>query len=122
MAQTVDTLMRGNIFGVFNERDDQKRRALIASLWAEDGVFIVIPEGRYEGHSGVERAAASLIDMFPSFAFTGLGDVQSYSGVGMLRWGYGPTGAEPVRTGFDVLVMNGDKIGAVYVFNDPPKK
>jgi hypothetical protein len=33
-----------------------------------------------------------------------------------------PTGAEAVITGIDVLVMKGDKIGAVYVFLDPPKK
>jgi hypothetical protein len=37
-------------------------------------------------------------------------------------WGFGPAGAEPVVTGSDVLVMKGDKIGALYAFVDPPKK
>ena len=107
--------------GVFGEHDAQKRRTTIASLWAEDGVFID-PEGRYEGHSGIERAAAGLNEKFPTFTFTERGAVQSYNGVGRLPWGYGPAGAEAVITGIDVLVIKGDKIGAVYTFLDSPKK
>ena len=117
MAQTVDALMRKNIYGVFSERDVQKRQAKIAEVWAEDGVFIVA-EGRYEGHSGIETAAAGLIESFPAFEFRDRGEMQSFNGVGRLAWGFGPPGAEPVITGIDVLVMKGDKIGAVYVFRD----
>jgi hypothetical protein len=40
----------------------------------------------------------------------------------MIPWGFGPTGADPVITGIDVLVMKNDKISAVYVFEDSPKK
>ena len=43
-------------------------------------------------------------------------------GVGKLDWGFGPAGAEAVVTGIDVLVIKGDKIGAIYTFLDPPKK
>jgi len=42
-------------------------------------------------------------------------------GVGKLDWGFGPAGAEPVITGIDVLVIKGDKIGAIYTFLDPPR-
>lgn len=121
MTHTVETLILENIHGIFGEHDPQKRRAKIASLWAEDGVFIV-PEGRYDGHSGIERAAAGFIGQFPTFIFTERGEVQSYSGVGMVPWAYGPSGAEAVLTGIDVLVMKGDRIAAVYVFHDPPTK
>jgi hypothetical protein len=37
-------------------------------------------------------------------------------GVGKLDWGFGPAGAEAVVTGIDVLVIKGDKIGAIYTF------
>lgn len=37
-AQTVETLLRENIHGVFSEPDAEKRRKNIARLWAEDGV------------------------------------------------------------------------------------
>ena len=67
MAQAVETLIRENMHGVFGEHDAQKRRTKIASLWAEDGVFID-PEARYEGHSGIERAATGLIEKSPTFS------------------------------------------------------
>jgi hypothetical protein len=50
------------------------------------------------------------------------GDIVAYHGVGKLDWGFGPAGAEFVIIGSDVLVMKGDKIGALYTFVNPPKK
>lgn len=49
MARTVETLLRENIHGVFEEHDAEKRRSKIASLWADDAVFID-HDTRYEGH------------------------------------------------------------------------
>src|ERR1700741_4494320 len=51
MAQTVETLLRENVHGVFSEPDTEKRHKAISRLWAEDGVFID-HDARYEGHSG----------------------------------------------------------------------
>jgi hypothetical protein len=121
MAQTVETLLRENIHGVFSEPDTEKRHNNIARLWAEDGVFID-PDTRYEGHSGIALAADGLAKKFPNFIFTERGEIVAYHGVGKLDWGFGPAGAEAVITGIDVLVMKGDKIGALYTFVDPPKK
>jgi hypothetical protein len=120
MAQTIDTLLRENIHGVFGEPDAEKRRNNIARLWAEDGVFID-PDSRYERHSGIALAVEVVVKKFPKFIFTERG-IQANDGVGKLDWGFGPAGAEAVVTGIDVLVMKGDKIGAVYTFVDPPKK
>jgi hypothetical protein len=121
MSPTIETLLRENIHGVFEEHDAQKRRRKVATLWAEDGILIN-PDSRSEGHSGVENAAAGLIKKFPTFTFTERGEIQAYNGVGKLEWAYGPAGEEPVVTGIDVLVMRGDKIGALYTFLDPKKK
>jgi len=121
MAQTIETLLRENIHGVFGEHDAQKRWNNIARLWAEDGVF-VDHNSRYEGHSGIDRAVAGLVEKFPKFVFTERGELQAFNGVGKLDWGFGPAGAEAVITGIDVLVMKGDKIGALYTFIDLPKK
>jgi hypothetical protein len=121
MAQTVETLLRENIHSVFSEPDTKKRHDNITRLWAEDGVFID-PDSRYEGHSGIALAADGLAKKFPNFIFTERGEIQAYHGVGKLDWGFGPAGAEAVITGIDVLVMKGDKIGALYTFVNPPKK
>ena len=120
MARTVETLLRENIHGVFEEQDAVKRRSKIASLWAEDGVFID-PDARYEGHTGVDRAAAGLIKQFPDFVFTERG-IQVFNGVGKLVWGYGPAGKDAVINGIDVLTMKDDKICALYTFPEPPEK
>lgn len=121
MAQTVETLLRENVHGVFSEPDTEKRHKAIARLWAEDGVFID-HDARYEGHSGIALAADGLAKKFPNWVFTERGEIQAFHGVGKLDWGFGPAGAEAVITGIDVLVIKGDKIGALYTFLDPPKK
>jgi len=121
MAQTIESLLRENLYSVFSEHDAQKRRNNIARLWAEDGVF-VDHNSRYEGHSGIDYAVAVLIEKFPNFTFTERGELQAFNGVGKLDWGFGPAGEKPVITGIDVLVMKRDKIGALYTFLDPPKK
>jgi hypothetical protein len=121
MGQSVETLLRENIHGVFCEPDAEKRRYNIARLWDEDGVFID-PDTRYEGHSGITLAADGVAKKFPNFIFTEFGEIVAYHGIGKLDWGFGPVGAEPVVTGSDVLMMKGDKIGALYAFINPPKK
>lgn len=120
MAQTIETLLRENLHGVFGEHNTQKRRSNIERLWAEDGVF-VDHNSRYEGHSGIDRAVVRLVERFPNFVFTERGELQALNGVGKLDWGFGPAGDEAVITGIDVLVMKGDRIGALYTFLDPAK-
>ena len=114
-------MIRENIYGIFSEHDAEKRRNNIVRLWAEDGVF-VDPDSRYEGHVGIARAAAGLLERFPNFVFTERGEPQTLIGACKLDWSYGPAEGEAVITGSDVLVMKGDKIGAVYVFANPSKK
>jgi hypothetical protein len=121
MAQTIETLLRENIHGVFGEPDAEKRNKAIARLWADDGVF-VDHNDRYEGHARIALAADGLAKKFPNFIFTERGEIVAIPGAGKLNWGFGPAGAEPVITGSDVLVITDDKIGAIYTFLDPPKK
>jgi hypothetical protein len=90
MAQTIESLLRENLYSVFSEHDAQKRRNNIARLWAEDGVF-VDHNSRYEGHSDIDHAVVVLIERFPTFTFTERGELQAFNGVGKLDWGFGPT-------------------------------
>ena len=121
MPRTIETLLRENLHGVFGEHDIQKRQSNIARLWAEDGVF-VDHNSRYEGHSTIDHAASKLVETFPNFVFTEGGEPQAFNGVGRLDWGFGPAGEEAVITGIDVLVLKGDKIGAIYTFLNQRKK
>ena len=121
MARTIETLLRENLHGVFGEHDTQKRQSNIARLWAEDGVF-VDHNSCYEGHSSIDHAASKLGEKCPNCVFTEGGEPQAFNGVGRLDWGFGPAGEEAVITGIDVLVLKGEKIGALYTFLNQRKK
>jgi len=117
-ANVVKDLMRQNLLGVFTEHDAVKRRSLIAKIWDSKGIFID-PEGRYVGHTAINDAAEQLQHGFPDFAFSELADGDAYSGVGRLRWGFGPPSEPRKLTGMDVLVASDDRqITAIYTFVD----
>jgi hypothetical protein len=120
-ANVVKDLMKQNLLGVFSERDAVKRRSLIAKIWDTKGIFID-PEGRYVGHAAINDAAEQLQRRFPDFAFSELADGDAYSGVGRLRWGFGPLSEPRKITGMDVLVASDDRrITAIYTFVDAVK-
>jgi hypothetical protein len=120
-ANVVKDLMKKNLFGVFSEHDAEKRRLLIAKIWDTKAIFID-PEGRYVGHAGVNDAVEQLQRSFPDFAFSVLADGDANSGVGRLRWGFGPPSEPRKITGMDVLVASDDRrITAVYTFVDAVK-
>src|ERR1700688_1078734 len=120
-ANVVKDLMKKNLFGVFSEHDAEKRRLLIAKIWDTKAIFID-PEGRYVGHTGVNDAVEQLQRRFPDFAFSVLADGDANSGVGRLRWGFGPPSEPRKIIGMDVLVASDDRqITAVYTFVDAVK-
>ena len=120
-ANVVKDLMKQNMLGVFGEHDAGKRRSLIAKIWDAKGTFID-PEGRYVGHTAINDAAEQLQRRFPDFAFSEVADGDANSGVGRLRWGFGPPSEPRKMTGMDVLVASEDRrITAVYTFVDAVK-
>ncbi len=120
MSKTVEFLIRQNLITVFSERDAEKRRAVIASLWAPDGIFID-PDGVHVGRAAIDQTAEQLLRKYRAFVFTELGPVDGYHGIGRLAWGFGPPGAAPAMTGIDVLVSANEQISALYTFVDPAK-
>ena len=121
-ANVVKGLMKQNLLGVFNERDAEKRRSLIARIWDAKGVF-VDPEGRYVGHTAINDAAEQVQRRFPDSAFSVLADGDANSGVGRLPWGFGPPSEPRKMTGIDVMVTSDDRrITALYTFVDAVKK
>ena len=120
-SDVVKDLLTRNLLGVFSEHDNDKRRLLIAKIWDKNGVFND-PESRWVGHAGINDAAEQLQRKFPDFAFSVLGDVVAYSGVGRLAWGFDPPNEPRKITGIDVLTASDDnRIVSLYTFVDPVK-
>jgi hypothetical protein len=120
MPEMTESLLKRNLYTVFNERDAEKRRAAIANIWTADGVFIDL-DGPHHGQAELDETAASLHDQFPGYLFTLLGPIQAFHGVGRFSWAFGPP-SEPMNiTGMDVGVVTGGRMSALYTFIDPPK-
>jgi hypothetical protein len=115
--QSVDDLLRRNL-DAFGERDAEKRRKALSTIWKSDGVF-VDPDGPHIGFLAIDKAIEQLLLKFPEFVFSQLGVPDSHNGIGRLTWGFGLAGEKPAVTGLDVIVSKAGKIEALYTFLDP---
>jgi hypothetical protein len=118
--QSVDDLLRKNL-DAFGERDAEKRRMAISTIWESDGVF-VDPDGQHIGPEAIDNAIERLLLKFPDFVFIELDRPDSHNGIGRLAWGFGLPGEKPTVTGLDVIVSNAGRIRALYTFLDPAER
>ena len=116
-ADRIRDLLDRNLQEVFGEGDDARRRAVIAELWAEDGMLYA-PPGIITGHAAIDSFAGALRATHPDFVYTPHGAPQVLHDAGRLAWGSGPAGEVPAYTGWDVIIVQDGKIAALYVFLD----
>ncbi len=108
-------LLDRNLQEVFGEGDDQRRRAAIDELWAENAVLYV-PPGPVVGRAAIDRFAGDLRGTHPQYVYTPIGKPQVLHNAGLLAWGSGPRGEAPVYSGWDVIIVREGRIAALYVF------
>jgi SnoaL-like protein len=102
----------------WNETDPAKRRALVDEVWAEDGSY-TDPLADVRGRAEIDGLIGAVQQQFPGFVFTLGGTVDAHHEQARFTWHLGPAdAAEPVVIGFDVAVLDGDRIGSVYGFLD----
>ena len=102
----------------WNETDPAKRRALVDEVWAEDGSY-TDPLADVRGRAEIDGLIGAVQAQFPGFVFTLGGTVDAHHEQARFSWHLGPAGAaDPVVIGFDVAVLDGDRIGSVYGFLD----
>ncbi|MBO9559061.1 MAG: nuclear transport factor 2 family protein [Caulobacter sp.] len=117
---TIETLLTRNLLEVFGERDPARRAAAIQALYKPDAVFSD-PHGRHVGHQALETAVATLQGRLPDHVFTEIGEPQVLQDSGRLAWAFGPAGDPSRITGLDVVVVEDDRIAALYTFLDPAR-
>jgi len=106
-----------NLHDVFNERDADQRRALIAETYTDDVVFND-PDGVTHGQEELNDKAQEILDGAPDFVFALTGPLQEHHGLGVQAWGLGPAGAPPVATGLDVARVHDGLITEMWTFLD----
>ena len=127
MKQTTESsgrireLLERNLQEVFGENDDERRRAAIDELWAEDGVLYV-PPGLIVGRDAIGKFASDLRATHPHFVYTPHGTPQVLHDAGRLAWGSGLRDELPEYTGWDVVTVRDGRISVLYVFLDEDVK
>ncbi|AMA55330.1 nuclear transport factor 2 family protein [Bradyrhizobium sp. CCGE-LA001] len=114
-----DHLLRSNLERVFNERDDDKRRAAVAELFVEAPIMYE-PTNIVRGQSGISRVAGELLKQFgPAFRFVPDGIAVGHHGLGRLAWHGGPEHGRVAVTGADVALVEGGRISRLWVLLNP---
>lgn len=101
----------------FNETDGQARQDLLESLYAGDSTY-TDPLVDLTGPREIDAFIATTQDQFPGFAFSLAGPIDAHHNQMRFQWKVGPTDADPMVIGFDVIVMRNEKIESVHGFHD----
>lgn len=102
----------------WNETDQQRRRAQIARVFAEDAVY-TDPLASVHGYAGIDQLIAGAQSQFAGFRFSLAGPVDAHHEQVRFSWHLGRSEAEdPLVIGFDVAVIKDDRIQCVYGFLD----
>ena len=75
----------------WNERDPERRRALLAALWTEDATYLD-PLMRAEGRGGIAALIEGVQTRFPGFRFALKGRADGHADRLRFSWGLGPDG------------------------------
>ena len=102
----------------FNETDPTQRRALVSELYGQDSTY-VDPHVELRGPEQVETFIASTQERFPGFRFRLAGEIDAHHNQARFQWHAGPANdPEPSYVGFDVVVLQGDRLQSVFGFMD----
>jgi SnoaL-like domain len=117
---TVAQLMQANLLEVFNERDDQRRRAAIERTYGDDVTFSD-PDEVVTGHAALDAKAKRLLDASPTFVFSPAGAILVNHDLGYLAWNLGPDGQPPAVRGIDIALVENGRIAHLYtLLTDEP--
>jgi len=103
---------------MWTQTDRAARRAAIEELFQPDAHFHDV-DGEFVGYDALEGFSDSLQSRFPGARFT----LKSATAIGdAIRafWNFGPPEHPDVVTGMDFVILDGDKIGALYAFVERP--
>lgn len=104
---------------IWNTTDDERRRKLIAELFAPDATY-TDPLGAVACHEGIDGFIAGAQEQFAGMVFSLGENVDGHHDLVRFQWLLGAPGdEEPLVIGFDVIRIGDDgRIGSVAGFLD----
>lgn len=115
MSDTIEQLMESNLLRVFNEPDFDKRATAIGTTYSPQ-VRWTDDEGVSVGHDALNAKAQALQDgQMAGLSFVKDGPVHQTSGFGYLAWKVvAPGSDDPIVSGFDVALINDERITELF--------
>jgi hypothetical protein len=110
-------VIANHYIAVWNETDSQRRRALLAHSWTEDGTY-TDPLMHGEGHDEIDALIGAVQQRFPDFRFALTGRADGYGDHVRFSWELGPKDGESLIKGTDFAVLEGDRLKSVSGFLD----
>ncbi|MDJ0467117.1 nuclear transport factor 2 family protein [Streptomyces sp. H27-C3] len=101
---------------VWNERDQQARRAILADVCTADAVY-VDPTITAEGRTAIDAYVEGWQKQSPGMVFR-FGEVRSHHDLAHFRWSFGRSIGSPEASGWDAVVLAHGHISRVYGFFD----
>jgi len=103
----------------WNERDPDRRRALITKTWTEDGVY-VDADRRGEGHDGIDAMIGAAQQQFPGYRLALKSGIEAHNGCARFSWSAGGLADAPLYLGGTdfVLVARDGRLRSVTGFLD----
>ena len=121
MADVQGDLLIRNVFEVFNERDEEKRLALMKELYNEDAIFYESGEASFTGLEPINvRVTEVLKTIPPELLFRPSGVQEQNHDIARLAWTLSEDGGPVVLSGMDIGLLKNGRISALYMFPDAP--
>lgn len=102
---------------VWNITDPTARKAAVARVFTPDATY-TDPLMAVRGHDAIDAGIAAARAQFPDWVFRLAGPVDGHHEQVRFTWELGPADGPAVVVGFDVAVVDGDRIATVYGFLD----
>jgi hypothetical protein len=112
------TALVDRYIAIWNERDPETRRQLIAQTWTEDARY-VDPMLQGDGTEGIDAMTAGVQAQFPAHQFRRTGDVDAHHDRIRFTWELAENGSAPLIAGVDFGMVAGDgRLTAITGFLD----
>ena len=92
---------------MWNETDAQRRRRLIAEIWA-DGATYLDPVLSGEGRDGIDAMVNAVHEKYPGHRFKRTSDVNAHHDRAQFAWELGPDGGLVLVKGVDFAVLSAE--------------
>ena len=116
-SYSISKLLTRNLHDVFGENDPARRRAAIAEIFTEDGVFYE-PRGVHRGLDEIDRVAGAIRATHPDFRYQPIAEPEELGNGGRVQWVSGRRGEAPAYAGTDFIIARDGRIAALYLFFD----